>query len=482
VNFASVIEGHPAERPALLGEGEVTTYGELRDRVAAMRGALCDWGVEPGDRVVVVAANDREFVASYLAVLGVGALAVPLNPASPPPEVQRELDVIGARLAVVDPAGRQALDGLGPGALPVRAADELAEGPPAGVVHREPSDPAALLFTSGTVGAPRAAVLTHGNLAANVEQVLAAPGRAVGPDAVALGAIPLFHVFGLNALLGVVLYAGASLVLVERFDPRAAVAVIAEHGVTIVSGPPALWSALADLPGVEPSALSGVQLALSGAAPLDPEIRRRVAERLGLDLREGYGLTEASPVVTSGVALDAPEGSIGVPLPGVHVRLVDAHGEDVLVGDPGEIWVRGPNVFAGYWGDPEATVAALTDDGWLRTGDVAVVDDDGFLYLVDRAKDLIIVSGFNVFPAEVEAVICEHPGVADAAVVGVSHPRSGEAVRAFVVPRDGVDLDQDTIVEFCGRYLARYKCPSSVEVVDEVPHGLAGKVLRRELR
>jgi long-chain acyl-CoA synthetase len=243
-----------------------------------------------------------------------------------------------------------------------------------------------------------------------------------------------------------------------------------------------MWAAWAGLATLPEDALATVRLAASGAAPLDPAVRRQVRDRLGVDLAEGYGLTEASPVVTTGVGHDAPDGSIGVPLPGVEVRLIDSDGEDALVGDPGEVWVRGPNVFPGYWNDPEATAAALTPDGWLRTGDVAVVDDDGFLSLVDRVKDVIVVSGFNVFPAEVEDVLASQPGVADVAVIGVPHPHSGEAVKAFVVPEPGAHLEEDALVDHASRYLARYKCPSTVAFVDELPHGVTGKVLRRALR
>jgi long-chain acyl-CoA synthetase len=477
MNLAAVIDEHPADRPALVDRGRVTTYGDLRALVAEMRGGLTARGVEPGDRVAVAAANSRDVVAAYLAVLGTGALAVPLNPASTAREVRRELAVVGARLAVVGAGGHGAVTGVD-----VAAPDDLLGGPPAERVDRDASDAAVLLFTSGTAGAPRAAVLTHGNLTANIDQILATPGWPGAAGDVALGALPLFHVFGLNAVLGVMLRVGAAVVLVERFDPGAVLEAIAEHGVTIVAGPPTMWSALADLPGVDRSAVAGIRVALSGAAPLDVAVGRLVAERLGLDLRQGYGLTEASPVVASGLGVEAPEGSIGVPLPGVQVRLVDAQGDDVLVGDPGEIWARGPNVFAGYWNDPEGTAAALTDGGWLRTGDVAVVDDDGFLFLVDRIKDVVIVSGFNVFPAEVEAVVAEHPDVAEAAVVGVPHPHTGEALRAFVVPNRGATVDEEAIIAFCCEHLARYKCPSSVTVVDEIPHGVAGKLLRRALR
>ena len=205
-------------------------------------------------------------------------------------------------------------------------------------------------------------------------------------------------------------------------------------------------------------------------------------ERFGVDVSEGYGLTEASPVVTSSTGIPAPPGSIGAPLPGVRVRLVDPGGDDVLVGDAGELLVFGPSVFKGYWQDLEATANALTADGWLKTGDLAVVDDDGFLYLVDRMKDLIIVSGFNVYPAEVEGILVEHPAIEAAAVVGVQHPHSGEAVKAYVVVRQGMSVEEDDIIHFCEARLARYKCPQKVLFVGELPTGLGGKVLKRELR
>jgi long-chain acyl-CoA synthetase len=204
--------------------------------------------------------------------------------------------------------------------------------------------------------------------------------------------------------------------------------------------------------------------------------------RYGVSLAEGYGLTEASPVVTTATGLEHRSGSIGAPVPGVQLRLVDADGSDVLVGDAGEIWVKGPNVFVGYWDDPEATAQALTPDGWLRTGDVAVVDDDGFLFLVDRVKDLIIVSGFNVFPAEVEEVLVAHPAVTHAAVIGVPHPHSGEAVKAYVVTAEGISVEEDDLIQHCEAHLARYKCPQKVMFVDEIPQSAIGKVLRKELR
>jgi long-chain acyl-CoA synthetase len=225
-----------------------------------------------------------------------------------------------------------------------------------------------------------------------------------------------------------------------------------------------------------------VRIATTGAARLPEAVATSLAERCGIVLREGYGLTEASPVVTTSSGIEPRLGSVGKVVPDLELRLVDPDGTDVLAGDPGEIWVRGANVFLGYWNDPEATARVLTEDGWLRTGDVAVSDDDGYVWLVDRAKDLIIVSGFNVFPAEVEEVIAELPGVAEVAVVGVTHPHTGEAVKAYVVPEAGVHLDEEAVIAHARDHLARYKCPTKVLFVDALPRNLSGKVLRRELR
>jgi long-chain acyl-CoA synthetase len=359
--------------------------------------------------------------------------------------------------------------------------DDLVTSAPAPVVDRDADDLAVLMFTSGTAGSPRAAMLTHGNLLANLEQVQAAGTRHQGADDVVFGLLPMFHIFGLNVMLDLSLMAGSRVLLIERFDPSSAVEAIARHGVTIVSGPPTMWSALAALGDVS-SSVASVRLAVSGAAKLPLEVVVAVRDNLGLALSEGYGLTETAPVVTSATGTDAPSGSIGPVLPGIEMRLVDADGTDALVGDSGEIWVRGPNVFKGYWNDPDASAAALTPDGWLRTGDIGVVDDDGFVFLVDRVKDLIIVSGFNVYPAEVEEVLIEHPAVQLAAVVGVPHPHTGEAVKAYVVLEPSVSADEDDIIAFCTDRLARYKCPSKIMFVSELPHNLSGKLLRRALR
>jgi long-chain acyl-CoA synthetase len=496
VNLATIIDGHPGDDIALVSRGRSTDYGTLREQVAALRGGFVELGLEPGDRLAVVAGNNWYFVAAYLAGLGAGLVVVPLNPSNPSAAMAHELREVGAAAAVVAPSGRVAFQeidradipsvrhvigaGFDPGDSGVLL-DELLTSEPRPVVERDPSDLAVLIFTSGTAGAPRAAMLTHGNLFTNIRQVLLSGEDMQRPDDVVFGLLPMFHIFGINVVLGVALAGGARVVLVERFDPVSAIETIEKHAITVVAGPPTMWAAFAGLPGADPSAFATVRRAVSGAAKLPVEVAQAMEARFGLHLEEGYGLTEASPVVCSPSGSAAPSGSVGIPVPGVELRLVDADGEDVLVGDAGELLVRGPNVFAGYWEDPEATARVLDEDGWLRTGDVAVVDDDGFLYLVDRAKDLIIVSGFNVFPAEVEEVLLQHPGIEACAVVGVPHPHTGESVKAYVKVRDGVSVEEDDVIGFCAERLARYKCPNKVWFVDDIPRGLGGKVLRRLL-
>ena len=242
-----------------------------------------------------------------------------------------------------------------------------------------------------------------------------------------------------------------------------------------------MWASFAGLIDGPAEPFATVRLAVSGGAALPETVSDQIRARYGIDIAQGYGLTETAPTVTSSVGAP-PAGSIGRVAPGVSVRLVDSDGDDAEPGDAGEIWVRGPNVFAGYWEDSEATAAALTPDGWLRTGDVAMADEDGYLYLIDRIKDLIIVSGFNVFPAEVEDVVRRHPGVEAAAVIGVAHPATGEAVKAYAVVAAGASIEEDDIIQFCRRYLVRYKCPSKVEFVAQLPEGVVGKIVRRELR
>ena len=493
MNLARVIEGHDGDGTALFSRNQAITYDELNDQVARMRGGLARLGVSDGDRIALICGNGHPFVVGYFAALGLGAVIIPLNPTSPAPELQRELAAVEPVVAIIDRSAAASWRDVDAGRLPELrtvisvdgdAADEsfeaLLDAEPADVTDVDPDHLAVLMFTSGTAGAPRAAMLTHGNLLSNIEQARSTTNR-VSPDDVVYGVIPLYHIFGLNVVLGLTMSVGATLVLVQRFDPATALESIRSRGVTVVPGSPAVWVAFAHFDEAPSDSLATVRLALSGAAKLPVSVAERVLERFGVAIAEGYGLTEASPIVTSSAGLPPLFGSVGRVLNGVEVRLVDEDGGDALVGDAGEIWVKGPNVFAGYLDDPEATARVLTPDGWLRTGDIAVCDDEGRLYLVDRAKDLIIVSGFNVFPAEVEDVLAGHPDVVEVGVVGVPHPHTGEAVRAFIVLRPGASVDEDTLIDHARDHLARYKAPSKVLFVDELPRNANGKLVRRDL-
>jgi len=291
--------------------------------------------------------------------------------------------------------------------------------------------------------------------------------------------LPLFHVYGLNAGLGMLVRAGATGVLADRFDPVDTLSLVREHDVTNIVGAPPMYVAWSLLPDLR-DAFSSVRLAVSGAAPLPAAVLTRFADVTGHEIYEGYGLTETAPVLTTTLCSRVPKpGSIGRPIPGVELRLLDDSGDDADEDDPGEVVVRGPNVFAGYWPDGNG---GPNPSGWFHTGDVAYADADGDLFLVDRIRELILVSGFNVYPREVEDVIAAHPDVAEVAVVGVPHPYTGETVRAFVVPREGAEVDADSVIDFAAKRLARFKCPTSIEIVSELPHSTTGKVAKGKLR
>jgi long-chain acyl-CoA synthetase len=495
MNLAAVIDEHPGDAVALISRGRPTTYDSLRDQIDRLRGGLASIGVKDGDRVALLCSNSRHFVVCYFATLGLGAVAVPLNPLSPSPEIESEIATVAASVVVIEKVSTTTWNNVDRSKVPSLCTvvtcdasnvpegalllDDLLESGSVDRVDVDPDHLATLIFTSGTAGSPRAAMLTHGNLSANIAQSLTTADHIKAGDVI-YTVLPLFHIFGLNVAMTLGLSVGATVLLVQRFDPTTAIETIAERGVTVLPGSPALWQAFAYFDQLEGSEFSNIRIALSGASKLPIATARLMRDRFGIELNEGYGLTEASPIVTSSIGGEVRFGSVGRALDGVEVRLVNADG-DIPAGDVGEVWVRGDNVFAGYFRDADATEAVLTDDGWLKTGDLATVDDDGYLWLVDRAKDLVIVSGFNVFPAEVEDVLSTHDDVVEVGVVGVAHPHTGEAVKAFVVARRGSDIDEDTLIEFCLDHLARYKCPSKIMFVDNVPRNATGKLLRREL-
>ena len=432
--------------------------------------------------------NCYEFVVAYFAAARAGLVSVPLNPAYTSAEVAVLLADSGARMIVVQPStalvGEEAAAALpGCDVVSVAGPEWLAMGASTAEpvdVDVPPDALALLLFTAGTSGRPKGAMLTHGALRANIEMLLALsdPPAVVDSDVVLL-VLPMFHVYGLNTGLGLAFAAGATCVINDRFDPLESLQLIAEHRVTTVAGAPAMYQAWCATPGLR-DAMTTVRLLSSGGAPLPPRILALFAELSGREIFEGYGMTETAPVIATTLVSGSPKaGSVGRPLPGLEIRLVDESGLEVDDGDPGEVWVRGPSVFKGYWpgaaGGPDA-------EGWFRSGDVAYADDDGDLHVVDRRREVILVNGFNVYPREIELVIDDLAGVAEAAVVGVPDDATGEAVSAVVVARQGVTITAEQIAEHCALRLARFKCPTVIRVVDALPHSATGKVAKGRLR
>ena len=483
------------DRPAFVAAGRRLTWAQADSRISARAAGLQRLGLAPGERVALMLPNVLDFPLTYFAVLRAGGVAVPINTGYPARELGHLLADSGAALLVTDAAGAQvaaAVDqdcpqlrrvlhrGVSPD--PVAALDE--DGATPDPTPRGGEDLAVLMYTSGTSGRPKGAMLSHRALLANIEQVAAIePGPATATDVVLL-VLPLFHIYGLNVGLGLTAWAGASAVLVDRFDPGACLELMATERVTTVAGAPPMyvqWAAL------DPAALrrgfAGVRTALSGAAALPGGALATIREATGVEIAEGYGLTETAPVLTSALGVPAKAGSIGRPIPGVELQLWDDAGDPV---DPeqdeegtGQIVVRGRNTFSGYWPDGHD---GPDRDGWVRTGDLGFLDDDGDLHLIDRLKDLVIVSGFNVYPQEVESVLRMHPGVREAAVVGMPDEATGEAVHALVVAARGAQPAPEELLEYCRQRLARFKCPARISFRDSLPHSVTGKVSRARLR
>jgi long-chain acyl-CoA synthetase len=472
---------HP-EKTALVAGARSVTWAELERQVAAVAGGLRQRGLQPGDRVGLLLPNGIDFATAYFATLRAGLIALPLNTAYTADEIGYQLTdsrtsfvlTVANHAYLVDAAAGVDVVTVGSDGWSALLTAAPAEGPTTGA-----EDTAVLLYTSGTSGRPKGAMLSHRALLANLAQLAQIVPAVIAPDDRVLLVLPLFHVYGLNAGLGMTAYVGATGVLAERFDPVETLGLVASAQVSNIVGAPPMYVAWSMLPHLSES-LASLRLAVSGAAPLPSSVLTAVLDATGHHVFEGYGLTETAPVLTTTLcSAVAKPGSIGRPIPGVELRLLDDGGEEVDEGDPGEIVVRGANLFSGYWPDGAGGPDA---DGWFRTGDVAYADEDGDLFLVDRVRELILVSGFNVYPREVEEVIAAHPEVAEVAVIGIAHPYTGETVKAFVVPREGANPTADDIIEWAARRLARFKCPTAVEIVTELPHSAIGKVAKGRLR
>lgn len=491
------------DRPALRWQDHSLTWAELDarvDRAAAWLASLSvpDSAGHPA-RVAIALPNSPEFVAAFFGVLRAGLVAVPVNPGYTARELRHLLADSGAAVLLGTPDVLERVAGIRSDLPDLRwtyhqIPTDHDVAAPAQPSQTGGEDLAVLLYTSGTEGQPKGAMLPHRALIANHRQLQRIEPPIVRADDVVLLVLPLFHAYGLNAGLGAVAYHGACAVLVERFDPADSRDVIARHHVTTVLGVPSMfvgWSLLPDLG----EAMASVRMAVSGAAPLDAATAARFTEATRHPVFVGYGLTETAPVVSSTLASPVPQvGSIGRPIPGVELRLIGPGGAVISADDdedefgfeapgspgtdPGEIVVRGENLFRGYWPDGRD---GPDDEGWWATGDVAYANADGELFLVDRLGELILVSGFNVYPHEVELVLAAHPGVAEAAALGMPHPYTGQTVKAYVVRAPGTDASTEEIMRHCERNLARFKCPTSIEFVAELPYTPTGKVRKSEL-
>ena len=499
-DLADLLTEAAAESPDRLAVveagGRSLTWAQLDDEVGRVATGLAAAGHVAGYRVLMAVGNRIEFVTTYLGVLRAQLVAVPVNPRATAGELARMIADSGSRTVVADPDTvatvreavsllLRAIDGE---PLPgEHSYDELRADAARPIPQiQDPEKLAALLYTSGTSGRPRAAILTHRALLANLEQVARVQPPMIHGDDVVLGVLPLFHVYGLNAVLGGVLRHRAKLVLADRFDPQGTLDLIEDEACSVVPVAPPVF-AYWDKPEQDrhddhlEERLGPVRMMLSGSAPLSAELIERFTQRTGVPVHQGYGLTEAAPVVTSTLcSRELQSRSVGAALPGIGLRLVDELGRTPAGEDPGEIQISGPNLFSGYWPDGSGGPDA---DGWWSTGDVGFLDAAGDLFLVDRLKELVIVSGFNVYPVEVEDVIRELEGVVEAAVIGVEDELTGEAVVAYVrAPGADPATIGAAVAAHCERRLARFKRPRRVEVVDELPLTGTGKVQKGRLR
>jgi acyl-CoA synthetase (AMP-forming)/AMP-acid ligase II len=459
------------DHPAIIDSatGEVTTYAELAARVDEVAAAFQGQGIGKGDVVALVGPNSPEWAIAYHAILRTGGIVTPMNPLLTPDEMATQQTDAGSKLLIDDPEA--VVSAAEPGATPEE-------------VKVEPEELAVLPYSSGTTGLMKGVMLSHRNLVANIEQ--AWTSMPIDEDDTLVGLMPFFHIYGQTVVLNLGLAKGATIVTMPRFDLDGLLQILEEHKVTWLHIAPPVVLAFATAPQVAERDTSALKMVISGAAPLDEDLSRRAEERIGAPIRQGYGMTELSPVSHKSPLArveETPPGSVGPLIPNTEARLVDPEtGEDVGEGEEGEIWVRGPQVMRGYLNNPEATAETLVDDGWLRTGDIGRVDEDGFFYIVDRLKELIKYKGYQVPPAELEALLLTHPDIADAAVIGVRDPDGEEIPKAFVVPQPSAQLRAEDVMAFVTDRVAPYKKVRQVEFVTAIPKSASGKILRRELR
>ena len=487
-NLTTTAERH-GERPAVRLDDLVLSYDQLLDGARRVNGLLQSHGVGPGDRVGLVLPNVPAFPVLFYGALAAGAVVVPMNPLLKAREVQYYLEDSGASIvfawhAMAEEAAKAA-NTVGIDCVPVDPADFadlLAQHEPVdAVVEREDGDTVVLLYTSGTTGQPKGAELTHANLATNAS-MSAETLVELTPDDVVMGCLPLFHCFGLTCGLNASVVAGSCLTLIPRFDARKALEVIGRDRVTVFEGVPTMYAGMLHVEDADSFDVSSLRTCISGGSAMPVEVMKNFEKAFGCMVLEGYGLSETSPVASFNQPdKERKPGSIGLPVRGVELKLVDGDGNDVPTGEVGEIAIRGENVMKGYWGRRDATKEAIPD-GWFRSGDMARQDEDGYYFIVDRKKDLIIRGGYNVYPREVEEALYEHEGVAEVAVIGIPDDSLGEEVGAAVALKKGEHADEDELRDFAKERLAAYKYPREVRIVDDLPKGPTGKILKKELR
>jgi long-chain acyl-CoA synthetase len=506
LNLASLLTESAGRTPGAaairLGDVELT-YGELDDRSAQLAALLREHGFQPGDRVGVMLPNVPEFPIAYYGVLRAGGVVVPMNVLLKRREIAFYLEDSGAKLLLawhgfaeearagaadagaetieVEPAAFAALLAAHPpasGALYANHEDIKRTG--AEVVETAEDDTAVILYTSGTTGKPKGAELTHHNLFRNAD-VSSRTTCEIGEGDIVLGALPLFHSFGQTVGMNASLKVGACLTLVPKFDPGEALETMQRDGVTHFYGVPTMYGALLHHPERKGFDTSALRTCITGGASMPVEVLRGFEEAFGAVVLEGYGLSETSPVASSNhPGKERKAGSIGTPIEGVEMKVVDENDEEVAQGEVGEIVIRGHNIMKGYWQRPDATAEAMRG-GWFHSGDMARTDEEGYFYIVDRKKDLIIRGGYNVYPREVEEVLFEHPQIREAAVVGVPHDEWGEEIGAAVVLHEGEELPPEEVSAYVKERIAAYKYPRVVWFLDDLPKGPTGKILKREI-
>ena len=486
-NLVAAAERHADNIAVKLDETEIP-YTALEAASARVAGLLHLRGIGPGARVGIMLPNVAQFAVAYYGVLRAGAVVVPMNPLLKAREVEFYLADSEARLvfawhefAAAAEAGATAAGAETVGVTPGPFERLLASvEPKAEVVGMEGDDTAVILYTSGTTGKPKGAELTHANLGLNVEAAV----DLLGLDAhsVVLGVLPLFHAFGQTCAMNAAVAVGATLSLISRFNASKALEIIERDRVTAFEGVPTMYVAMLHAPDSETYDTSSLRVCMSGGAAMPIEVMHGFEQRFGCTVLEGYGLSETSPMASfNHPDRERKPGSIGTPVTGVEMKVVDDNGNDVPQGESGEILIRGHNVMKGYWRRPEATAEAIRD-GWFHSGDIGRVDEDGYFFIVDRKKELIIRGGYNVYPREIEEVIYEHPAVREAAVIGIPHPELGEEVGAAIALKPGTTATEAEIRDHVKSNVAAYKYPRHVWFMDELPKGATGKILKREIK